>query len=226
MYIIIVGGGKVGWGVARDLIKVGHEVCVIDREPQTAWAINDELGEVALLGDGTEVRVQRAAGMNRADVVVAATGRDQANLAVCQMAQQRFSTPSVIARINDPRNEAIFSAVGITATISVTRSILSSIEQEVDSKMFRLLELRSREFELVEIVIPADSAVLGRQVRHLGLPPRTVLTLILRPGGRPEVPGPDSVLEPNAVVLAVTEPEQEERLRTLLTGPRTTMREL
>ncbi len=220
MYIIIVGGGKVGWGVARDLLAAGHEVCIIEREPQTAWAINDELGEVALLGDGTEVRVQRAAGMNRADVVVAATGRDQANLAVCQVAQQRFDTARVIARINDPRNEAIFRAVGITATISATRAILSSIEQEVDSNMFRLLELRSDEFELVEVVIPAESEAIGRAVRHLGLPPRTVLTLILRPGGRPEVPGPDSILEPGAVVLAVTEPAQEERLRRLLTDTR------
>ena len=66
--------------------------------------------------------------------------------------------------------------------------------------------------------MPPDAPVVGRMVRHLGLPPRTVLTLILRPGGRPEVPGPDSVLEPNAIVLAVTEPEQEERLRRLLTG--------
>jgi len=218
VYIIIVGGGKGGWGAARDLLAAGHEVCIIEREPQTAWAINDELGEVALNGDGTEVHVQRAAGMNRADVVVAATGRDQANLAVCQVAQQRFDTARVIARINDPRNEAIFRAVGITATISATRAILSSIEQEVDANMFRLLELRSDEFELVEVVIPAAAAVIGRAVRHLGLPPRTVLTLMLRPGGRPEVPGPDTVLEADAVVLAVTEPAQEERLRRLLTG--------
>ena len=218
MYIIIVGGGKVGRGAARDLLEAGHEVCVIEREPQTAWEINDELGEVALVGDGTEVRVQRAAGMNRADVVVAATGRDQANLAVCQVAQQRFETARVIARINDPRNEAVFRAVGISATISATRAILSSIEHEVDANMLRLMELRSTEFELVEVVIPAGARVIGQPVRYLGLPPRTVLTLILRPGGRPEVPGPDSLLEAEAVVLAVTEPAQEERLRRLLTG--------
>ncbi len=218
MYIIIVGGGKVGRGAARDLLDAGHEVCVIEREPQTAWEINDELGEVALVGDGTEVRVQRAAGMNRADVVVAATGRDQANLAVCQVAQQRFETARVIARINDPRNEAVFRAVGISATISATRAILSSIEHEVDANMLRLMELRSTEFELVEVVIPAGARVIGQPVRYLGLPPRTVLTLILRPGGRPEVPGPDSLLEAEAVVLAVTEPAQEERLRRLLTG--------
>lgn len=218
MYIIIVGGGKVGRGAARDLISAGHEVCVIEREPQIAWAINDELGDVALVGDGTEVRVQRTAGMNRADVVVAASGRDQANLAVCQVAQQRFGASRVIARINDPRNEAIFRAVGISTTISATRAIVSSIEHEVDANMLRLLELSGTEFELVEVVVPPDAPVVGRMVRHLGLPPRTVLTLILRPGGRPEVPGPDSVLEPNAIVLAVTEPEQEERLRRLLTG--------
>lgn len=218
MYIIIVGGGKVGRGAARDLLAAEHEVCVIEREPAIVWMINDELGDVGLLGDGTEVRVQRAAGMNRADVVVAATGRDQANLAVCQVAQRRFGTGRVIARINDPRNEDVFRAVGISTTISATRAILSSIEHEVDAKMLRLLELSGTEFELVEMVIPEGASVAGRAVRDLGLPARTVLTLILRPGGRPEVPGPDSVLEPQAMVLAVTEPEQEEQLRRLLTG--------
>ena len=221
MYIIVVGGGKVGWGAARDLMGNDHEVCLIERDPQTAWAVNDELGEVAVVGDGTEVRVQRAAGMNRADVVVAATGRDQVNLAVCQIAQQRFGIARVIARINDPRNEAIFRAVGISATISATRAILLSIEHQVDSNMIRLLELGSSEFELVEIVIPADARVIGLSVRHLGLPPRTVLTLILRPGGRPEVPGPDTIIDAKAVVLAVTEPAQEERLRRLLTDTAT-----
>ena len=141
---------------------------MIEREPQTAWEINDELGEVALVGDGTEVRVQRAAGMNRADVVVAATGRDQANLAVCQVAQQRFETARVIARINDPRNEAVFRAVGISATISATRAILSSIEHEVDANMLRLMELRSTEFELVEVVIPAGARVIGQPVAVSG----------------------------------------------------------
>ena len=221
MYIIVVGGGKVGWGAARDLMGNDHEVCLIERDPQTAWAVNDELGEVAVVGDGTEVRVQRAAGMNRADVVVAATGRDQVNLAVCQIAQQRFGIARVIARINDPRNEAIFRAVGISATISATRAILSSIEHQVDSNMIRLLELGSSEFELVEIVIPAEARAIALPVRHLGLPPRTLLTLILRPGGRPEVPGPDTMIEAEAVVLAVTEPAQEDRLRRLLTDTAT-----
>ena len=217
MYIVIVGGGKVGWGAARDLLASSHEVCVIEREPQTAAAIKDELGEIAVLGDGTEVHVQRAAGLNRADVVVAATGRDQANLAVCQVAQHRFGVERVIARINDPRNEPIFQAVGIRSTISATAAIVASIEQEVASGLFRLSELRSSAFELVEIVIPAQARVAGATVRELGLPPRTLLTLILHPDDQPEVPAPDSPIQPGDIVLAITQPHFEDTLRAILT---------
>ncbi len=218
MYIIIVGGGKVGWGAARDLLGGGHEVCIIEREPNTAWAINDELGEVAVLGDGTEVHVQRAAGMARADIVVACTGRDQANLAVCQMAQTRFGVNRVITRINDPRNEPIFKAVGINAAISATSAIVASIEQEVGTSLVRLAELRSSAFALLEVVIPPDAPAVGRTVRELRLPPHTVLTLILHPGGEPEVPGPDSRLQADAIVLAVTQPEHQHLLQRILTG--------
>ncbi len=218
MYIVIVGGGKVGWGAARDLISGGHEVCIVEREPTVTWAINDELGEVAVLGDGTEVHVQRAAGMGRADIVVACTGRDQANLAVCQMAQTRFGVDRVIARINDPRNEPIFQAVGINAAISATSAIVASIEQEVGTGLVRLTELRSSAFALLEVVIPPGAPAVGQTVRELRLPPHTVLTLILHPGGEPEVPGPDSLIQADAVVLAVTQPEHQPLLQRILTG--------
>ena len=219
MYIIIIGGGKVGSGAARDLLTAGHEVLVVEAEPATQLEINEELGEVALLGDGTEVRVQAEAGMNRADVVVAATGRDQANLAVCQVAKQRFNTPRVIARINDPRNEEIFGAVGVDVTVSATKAILSHIESELPSPgLIHLLEFGRSGLELVEVVLTDDAPSVGRTVGELDLPPNTVLTLVVHPDDRPEVPGPDSRLEAGATVLAVTVAEHEAKLRSLLTG--------
>ena len=218
MYIIIVGGGKVGRGAARDLIGMGHEVCVVERDANTAWSINNELGEVALLGDGAEIHVQRAAGMNRADVVVACTGRDQANLAVAQTAQTRFNVDKVIARINDPRNERIFRTLGFGYTISATTAIVSAIEQEVGAGLSRLTKIRSTAFVLSEVVIPQVAPAVGCTVRDLELPPHTVLALIIRDDDQPEVPGPNTLIQAADVVVAVTQPQYEASLREALTG--------
>ncbi len=218
MYIIIVGGGKVGRGAARDLLDMGHEVCVVERDANTAWSINNELGEVALLGDGAEIHVQRAAGMNRADVVVACTGRDQANLAVAQTAQTRFNVAKVIARINDPRNERIFRALGFTFTISATTAIVSAIEQEVSAGLTRLTQLRSTAFILAELTIPHLAPAVGCTVRELNLPPHTVLALVIREDDQPEVPGPNTIINAADVIIAVTQPRHEAKLRSALIG--------
>ncbi len=218
MYIIVVGGGKVGRGAARDLIGMGHEVCVVERDANTAWSINNELGEVALLGDGAEIHVQRAAGMNRADVVVACTGRDQANLAVAQTAQTRFNVGKVIARINDPRNERIFRTLGFDYTISATAAIVNAIEQEVSAGLSRLTQFRSTAFVLAEVSIPQVAPAVGCTVRDLSLPPNTVLALIIRDDDQPEVPGPNTLIQAADVVIAVTQPQHEASLREALTG--------
>ena len=218
MYIILVGGGKVGRGAARDLIEMGHEVCVVERDANTAWSINNELGEVALLGDGAEIHVQRAAGMNRADVVVACTGRDQANLAVAQTAQTRFNVAKVIARINDPRNERIFRALGFNFLISATTAIVNAIEEEVSAGLTRLTQLRSSAFILAEHVIPRLAPCVGCSVRDLDLPPHTVLALIIRADDEPEIPGPNTTIHAADVIVAVTQPQYESALRAALTG--------
>lgn len=218
MYIIVVGGGKVGRGAASDLIEMGHEVCVVERDANTAWALNNELGEVALLGDGAEIHVQRAAGMNRADVVVACTGRDQANLAVAQTAQTRFNVPKVIARINDPRNEQIFRTLGFAYTISATNAIVSAIEQEVSAGLLRLTQLRSSAFVLAELSIPDLATAVGCRVRELNLPAHTVLALILRDDDQPEIPGPNTIIQARDTVIALTQPQHESDLRAALTG--------
>ena len=218
MYVIIVGGGKVGRGAARDLIEMGHEVCVVERDANTAWSLNNELGEVALLGDGAEIHVQRAAGTNRADVVVACTGRDQVNLAVAQTAQTRFNVPKVIARINNPRNERIFRALGFHNTISATTAIVNAIEQEVSAGLSRLTQLRSSAFVLAELVIPQLGPAVGCLVRDLNLPAHTVLALIVRDDDEPEIPGPNTLIQAGDIVIAVTQPQHESGLRAALTG--------
>ncbi len=218
MYIVVVGGGKVGAQTARELIAFGHEVTVVERDATRVNELNEELGEIAIVGDGTEVAIQSEAGLNRADLIVATTGRDEANLAVAQVAKTRFRTPRVIARINYPKNEEIFRALGVDITVSATTAIMSQIEQALPtSPLIHLLELYGSPFELVEVVVAKEASTVGRRVGELPLPPRALLPLVVHADGTPEVPGGDTVLTAGAVVLAVTLPEHEAALRRALT---------
>lgn len=219
MYIIVIGCGKVGSATVRELVAAGHEVLIIDHDAARIRNITEELGDIGIVGDGAEVQIQAQAGMERADMVVAATGRDEANLAVAQVAKHRFKVPMAIARINDPRNEEIFRALGVDAPVSATQAILAQVEQELPSHpLIHLLEFHASDYELVEIVVPNDAPSVGKTVSALDLPPHALLPLIMHPDGRPEVPTGDTSIEGGAVVLAVTLPEHETALRYAFTG--------
>ena len=219
MYIIVVGCGKVGAATARELVAAGHEVLVIDIDGRHIGDLNEELGDIGLRGDGAEVQIQSQAGMERADMVVAATGRDEANLAIVQVAKQRFKVPLAIARVNDPRNEEIFRALGVDAPVSATQAILAHIEQDLPSHpLIHLLEFHASDFELVEIVVPESGPSVGNQLSSLDLPPHALIPLIMHPDGRPEVPTGETMIEAGAVVLAVTLPEHEVALRHAFAG--------
>ena len=132
MYVIIVGGGKVGYYLTRELLKQQYEVLLLEKDKSRLAFLSDELGEVAVHGDGCEIRCMDACGYGRADVVVAVTGDDEDNLVICQMAQKRFSVPRVLARVNDPTNEPIFHRLGITETLNSTRLIYNLIGQSIE----------------------------------------------------------------------------------------------
>ena len=219
MYIIVVGCGKVGAATARELVAAGHEVLVIDQDVERIRDITEELGDIGLFGDGAEVHFQSLAGMERADMVVAATGRDEANLAGVQVAKHRYKVPMAIARVNDPRNEEIFRVLGVDAPVSATQAILAHIEQELPSHpLIHLLDFHASDYELVEVVVPAEAPSVGQTVSSLGLPARALLPLIMHPDGRPEVPDGETVIQGGAVVLAVSLPEDETALRRAFTG--------
>ena len=131
MYAIIVGGGKVGFYLARHMLEDGHEVLVIEREAAKCSQIAEELGDIVLRGDGCEAITLASAGMGRADLCVAVTGDDEDNLVACQVAKAKFEVPRTIARINNPKNELIFRQLGIDTTVSATSVILAQIEQEL-----------------------------------------------------------------------------------------------
>jgi trk system potassium uptake protein TrkA len=128
MYIVIVGGGKVGFYLAKELVEAGHEALVIEEDSAKASEITEMLGEIVMRGDGCEAAVQEQAGSGRADLFLAVTGEDEANLVACQVARHRFNVKRIVARINNPKNEAIFHKLGIDVTVSATSVILSQIQ--------------------------------------------------------------------------------------------------
>jgi trk system potassium uptake protein TrkA len=219
MYIIIIGGGKVGFYLAKALLNEGHEVLVIERDAIRTEFINNELGSVCVRGDGSEVTTLTEVGAGRANMFIAVTGDDDDNLVACQIAKHKFNVPRTIARISNPENETIFKKLGIDVTVSSTNVILEDIEEEVPTHpLTHLLDIREKGLEVVEVKIPPKSPTIGKKVKELSLPERSILTLIIRQQGKPKVPTADTVLQAEDQIIAVTTPETEETLRNILRG--------
>ncbi len=217
MYIIVVGGGRVGYYLTRGLLDEGHEVLLVEKEAATCEAIIDEIGSVCVHGDGCEVATQTEVGTDRADMLIAVTGDDEDNLVACQVAKHKFNVPRTIARIKNPKNEPLFKKLGVDITVSSTNIILESIEAEVPTHpLTHLLTIGDKGLELVEVQTSPDSATIGKSVKELSLPPGSVLLLIIRRDHRPIVPADDTVLDADDQVIAVTAAESEEALRTAL----------
>lgn len=215
MYIIVAGGGKVGFYLARELIAQGHEVLLIEKSPTRCAQIAAELGNVVQRGNADEATVLAEAGTNRAGVMVAVTGDDEDNLVICQVAKRRFNVPRVIARINNPKNEEIFRLLGIDSTVSSTDLILSVIEQEIpEQALVPLLRLRHADVEVLDITLPKDSTLDGVALRELRLPPDSLVAFVIR-GGESIMPSGNTTLKSCDEILALTRPKHEEELRKL-----------
>ena len=159
MFVLVVGGGKVGYYLAKELIDSGHEVALMEKDPTRARQIADEIGSIVIPHDGCEGKYLGEAGCNRADVVAAVTGDDEDNLVICQMAKHHFDVPRTIARVNNPKNEALFRHLGVDELVSPTRMILGSIEQDIPvHELLHLAALGEGELELIEAHLQAGLA--------------------------------------------------------------------
>ena len=219
MYIVIVGGGRVGYYLCKALLDEGHEVLVLEKDPVLCEQINEEMGNISICGNGGETSTLAEAGASRAEMFIAVTNEDADNLIACQMAKHKFNVPRTVARINNPKNETIFKKLGIDYTVSATNVILEHIEQEVPTHpLIHLLALDSRGWEIVEVKVPASSAAVGRQIRELPLPPQCILSLVIREEAPPEVATADTILEAGDRIIAAISNQNEEALRTALAG--------
>jgi trk/ktr system potassium uptake protein len=217
MFIIVVGGGKVGVSVARTLLALNHEVVIVEQGRGRAERLEEEFEHRAVYGDGTELYVLERAGITRPpDIVVAVTGDDEDNIIIGQLAQEKYGVEKVVARVNDPRNEPHFDLLGIAPTVSATNMVLALIEHEVPQhELVHLLELRKENLEIVEVEIKRGSSAEGKRVEDLRLPESTRLISVMREG-RAEIAVGSTELHAGDQVLAILEPGRETELKRVL----------
>lgn len=216
MYIIVVGGGKVGFYLTKTLLSEGYEVLLIERNAEKVEVYNEELGAVAMAGDGAEAATLAKAGAGRADVVIAVTGEDEDNLVICQTSKLKFHVGKTIARVNNPKNEELFRMLGIDVTVSQTNFILSLIEQAIpDSPFVHLMSLTHDDIAIVDAKISESSRVAHHRIEEIAIPKNCIIAAITR-DRELLIPSPQTELLPGDDVIAIARTDSEEDLRLLI----------
>lgn len=218
MRIVVNGGGKVGSFLAGEMVKNDHIVTLIERRQAISEKVAMEVpGALIILGDGCDVRFQEDAGVPDAQVFVSVTGDDDDNLVACQIAQGVFSIPRAIARVNNPKNEEIFTALGIEA-VSSTTIISRLIEEEISiGDIITLQTLKKGKLALVEVDLPVQCTSIGKRLKDLDLPDDCVLVAIIR-NDDVIMPRSETVLEAGDSVIALANVVKEKVLKQRLIG--------
>jgi trk system potassium uptake protein TrkA len=212
MYVIVVGAGKVGLNLARELIEKGNELTIIENSARRYATVEEELEHRAQYGDGSELWVLERGGIERADMVIAVTGDDEDNILICQVAREKYGVERVIARCNNPRNLQHFELLGVKPAVSATDLILRLIEHEVPRYgLLHLLDLPQERLEIIEIEVAPGSPADGTAVRDLGIPEGSLVISILR-DGTGFVPLADSVVRAGDEVLLVLDTGLEDEV--------------
>ncbi len=224
MFVIIVGGGKVGTYLARALLSQRHEVIIVEKQARKAELMATLLeSEVTVVGDGCDPLVLEDAGLRRADVVVADTGDDEDNLVVCLIAKKQ-STARCIARVNNPKNKTIFESIDRAAPIQVissTEIILDAINEHVNPDELSLIgRLRDGDLELVKLSVPGGSPADGRRIVDVGLPRSSIVVAVDRKGADLVIPSGDTVVRAGDNVILMVKNDAREEARTALAGVR------
>jgi trk system potassium uptake protein TrkA len=229
MKVSIAGGGVVGRSIARDLVRNGHDVLIVEQDPavvrrQAELDSESDEPSVGLLvkwfaGDACEVSTLHAAGFGDADVVVAATGDDEDNLVVSLLSKQEFAVPRVIARVNHPKNEWLFNeSWGVDVSVSTPHLITALVEEALSvGTLVRLLHFAEGKAGLVEVTLADASPAVGQPISELGMPRDSSVVAVIR-DRRVVVPRGDTVLDPGDEVIALVTEDSEEAVRRILVG--------
>jgi trk system potassium uptake protein TrkA len=217
MYIVIVGAGRVGFHLCRALLNGGHEVVVIEKDTKRCESASRQLGNIWIKGDASEFSVLTEAGTVRADVIVAATGSDEDNLAICQLARGKFKVARTIALVNDPQNDSLFSLLGVDVTVSSTQLILGNIEEELPERPeIRVLPIRGNR-EVVGVEVPSRATVVGLHLGELSLPTDILISAIISRDGSLQIANENTLIQEFDQIVAIATVDSTEALINILT---------
>jgi trk system potassium uptake protein TrkA len=217
--VAIAGAGKVGSYIADDLIKAGHHVLLIEKEPAVVERLRLELPAEYHLSDACEISELHEAGLADVDVMVAATGEDQVNLVVSLLAKQEFAVPRVVARVNHPKNQWLFNETwGVDVSVSTPHLLTALVEEAVSvGSLVQLLHFEGGEARLVEVTLAEFCPCGGKPLAELEIPRDATIVAVVR-DGHVVVPRGDTTLEKGDEVLALVTPDSEAALKALLIG--------
>ena len=221
MRVAIAGAGNVVVFIANDLVATGHEVMLIEQNPdvQTRAATHAVPGVEWIVADACEVMSLRKAGLEKCDVVVAATGDDEDNLVVSLLAKQEFGVPRVVARVNHPKNEWLFNENwGVDLSVSTPHLITALVEEAVSvGHLVRILQFEGGNVRLVEVTLAENAPVIDKAIRDLDIPRDATIVAVVR-GEHVVMPRGDTVFETGDEVLAMVTGDSEDDVRQILTG--------
>ncbi len=217
-YALIMGGGKVGYYLGRELLRMGYEVAIIESRKEVADLVAAQINCPVIVGDGSTHQIQEEAGAARASLFVAVTGHDHDNLVACQVARKHFNVRKTIARVSNPKNERLLRQLGVDAAVSSTSLIIAEIERELPTaRIKRLLSLQSGEVQINEYQLVEGSPAVGKQLKDLVLPSECNLVSVIR-NGNIVIPRGETTLYSGDFVMALVRTDSEPEVRRFLLG--------
>ncbi len=220
MYIIIVGGGEVGFYLAREFIDGGHEVLVIEPDAKQRERLEEELGDVTLTGEGCRIQCLDQAGVSRADVFIAARDTDESNLAACQLAKLKYHVPRVVAKVNNPRNRNIFRKLGIEDIVDVAALVLENLKAHIPVFTFvRVLSLEAEGMEVVQVRVTESSPLNNKKLGETAVAFLAESACVVRAGSSPQMAVESTKLLVGDSLICVVAYDKLEKLRTEVAEP-------
>jgi len=218
MNIIVVGGGKLVYFLARTFQSKGYDVTIINRENAECKWLARTLKATVVHGEGSSLQILEEAGAETADAILAVTPNDQDNLVICQLADMCFHVAKTMALVNDPDNEEVFSKLGISAAFSTTRIISSLIEQRAGfENIINLIPISEGNVNVTEVILEKDSPVIGKALKDIGFPENSLIASLIRRGNL-IVPGGATILEEGDHLITITTPDSIGKVIKVLTG--------
>ncbi|GAB6138123.1 potassium channel family protein [Halanaerobaculum tunisiense] len=216
MKIIIVGGGKQGFQLAKYCHKFGHQVTVVESKEEKVNHLQNKLEVNVVLGNGTKRDSLKRAEAEETDIIVAATNNDQDNLVICQLGERKFDIDRTIALVNNPGNEKLFEWLGVNQVVSSTSLTLSLIEEEIDwNKTSNLWADSINQLKMHYIQVVEGSLSHDKRIKDINIPDEAILITILR-GDQAIVPRGDTTIKAKDTVIALADPEVKDKLLALM----------